>query len=333
MLKEKIKFNNPTISVIMSVYNEERYIETAVKSILLQTFNDFEFIIINDGSTDKTLDILNSFNDKRLVIVNQENQGLTKSLNKALKMANGKYIARMDGNDCSLPKRFEKQVEILNNDKNIGLVGTFYYTIDTKGKRIKIYKYATEYNEIKKRIYFENQFCHSSVMLRKECIESIGLYREKIGPAEDYDLWLRIIEKYRAVNIAEPLHEVRIVPEGITLNNRFNQIRAAKLALYMAEKRINNLIDDLESLDESKISELLDKIMPKNKKNITAVSYSTNIYLAEVFYLTENHKESLKKLLIAFKLNPFSNRNFTLLIKLILNMILPKSLLLLLKSR
>ncbi len=128
---------NPKVSVIMSVYNGDKYLREAIESILNQTFTDFEFIIVNDGSTDNSLEIIESYDDERIkTINNKKNIGLTKSLNKALKFAKGKYIARQDADDVSLPNRFEKQVEYLDSHPEVALVGTSVYLIDENGKII-----------------------------------------------------------------------------------------------------------------------------------------------------------------------------------------------------
>ncbi|MHA1713815.1 MAG: glycosyltransferase, partial [Candidatus Ranarchaeia archaeon] len=127
----------PKVSVIMSVYNAEKHVKKAIDSILSQTFRDFEFIIINDGSTDRTSEILKSYADPRLIVVNQANRGVTQSLNKAIGMARGQYIARMDADDISLPQRLEMQVEFLEEHPEVGLVGTSVITIDEEGKTIK----------------------------------------------------------------------------------------------------------------------------------------------------------------------------------------------------
>lgn len=127
---------SPKVSVVMSVYNGEKYLPETIDSILNQTFKDFEFIIINDGSTDKTAKILTSYDDPRIRIFNQENMGLTKSLNRAISLAKGEYIARMDADDISYPERLKKQVDYLNKNPDIGLVGSKYIRIDKRGRKI-----------------------------------------------------------------------------------------------------------------------------------------------------------------------------------------------------
>ncbi len=248
---------NPKVSVVMSIHNEEKYIKKAVDSILNQTYEDYEFIIINDGSTDRTQNILESYTDNRLRIVKQENLGLTRSLNRGIKLAGGEYIARMDGNDISLPERFEKQVEIFNINKKVGLVGSFVEHIDENGNYIKLYSYPTKNEEIKKVLWSDCPLCHSSAMFRKECIEKVGYYREKIGPAEDYDMWFRISEHFDVENIADPLHKVRIKSEGISIDRKFDQIRSSLLVRMLADERKRYGKDNLDRLTKKELMEIL----------------------------------------------------------------------------
>jgi len=114
------------VSIVMSVYNAQKYLDEAIESILNQTYSNFEFIIINDGSTDKSLEIIENYakKDSRIIVINRENKGLIYSLNEGIRKANGKYIARMDADDISLPQRLEKQVEFMEKNKNIGICGT-----------------------------------------------------------------------------------------------------------------------------------------------------------------------------------------------------------------
>ena len=141
MVKNLIKANTPQITVLMPVYNGEKYLRQAVDSILNQTFKDFEFLIINDGSTDKTLAILQEYKNKRVKIINnKKNIGLTKSLNKGLKLAKGKYIARMDADDISLSNRLRKQIDFLDKHNKIGVLGTQMKIINNSNKIVGEYK-------------------------------------------------------------------------------------------------------------------------------------------------------------------------------------------------
>ncbi|MFA6136378.1 MAG: glycosyltransferase [Candidatus Paceibacterota bacterium] len=212
--------NNPKISVVMSVYNGEKFLKGAINSILSQTFTDFEFIIINDGSTDKSLDTIKTYQDPRIKIISRENKGLTHSLNEGIKMSKGSYIARMDADDISLPTRLEEQIKFLELNKEIAICGTWAKIIDEKGEEMGEYKTPINNEEIKRRIIFHNPFIHPSVMFKKEIMETVGLYNPKLKHVEDYELWTRIVSKFKTANIPQFLLKYRQNKTGITSRNR-----------------------------------------------------------------------------------------------------------------
>ncbi len=216
---------NSKVSVIMSVYNGERFLSESIESILNQTFNDFEFIIINDGSTDSTEKILESYNDSRIKVSNQKNVGLTKSLNKAIKLSNGKYIARMDADDNALPERFQKQVNFLDVHTDIGMIGTYNMVIDEQGKVIEKKRYPVSDNELRIALIRYNPFLHASVMIRKEVFEIVGLYNENKIRGQDYELWFRIANHFKLANIQEILMSQRWRGDNISLLNESEQYR------------------------------------------------------------------------------------------------------------
>ena len=236
---------NPKVSIVMSVYNAERYLEEAIDSILNQSFSDFEFVIINDGSTDRTSEILRDYTDPRVVIIDQANRGVTQSLNKAMEMARGQYIARMDADDISLPQRFQMQVEFLENNLTVGLVGTSVIYIDEDGKTIMEGHLPTENTRIKEALLSQNPFCHGSVMFRRECIRKVGGYREGFKRAQDYDLWLRIAEYYEVANLIVPLYNLRITAGSISFSHKLEQDRYAALARQCVERRKRGEKDSL----------------------------------------------------------------------------------------
>ncbi|HRU87460.1 MAG TPA: glycosyltransferase [Syntrophales bacterium] len=317
----------PRVSVVMSVYNDERYVKAAVESILHQTFRDFEFIIVNDGSTDGTREILSSFHDGRIQVFDQENRGLTASLNRGLALARGEYIARMDGDDVSIPERFAREVAFLDENPSIGLVGTFAYRMDTRGRRVNLYTYKTDPVEIRENLWVDCPFCHSAVMYRKACIDTVGGYRQRIGPAEDLDLWFRITEHFDGANIPEPLHSFRIDPLGVTVEKRFDQLRAGRLVRLLAEKRRETGHDPLDDWTEEELNETLEELYPKTLENIRAVNLANAIYLAEVFYVTGALRESACWLYRYLKGKPADTRGWKLLFKLAAGTALPPSVL------
>lgn len=208
----------------MSVYNGEKYLREAVDSILNQTYTDFEFIIINDGSTDGTKEILESCFDHRIRLFNQENIGLTKSLNKGLKIAKGELIAHQDADDISLPGRLEKQVKYVDCHPEIGILGTWAEVIDDKNKILKTCREPTQPIDISWKLIFQNCLIHSCTMYRKKIICEIGKYEEKIMRAQDYDLWSKLnIKNVKFAQIPEVLVQYRMHPNNIS--SIYNEIQ------------------------------------------------------------------------------------------------------------
>ena len=204
--------NKQFISVILPVYNGSKTIKRAVDSILAQTYDSFELIIINDGSTDETKNILNLFKDKRIVLINnQKNLGKVHALNNGILRAKGKYIAFLDADDVALPQRLEKQVYFLEQNPSIVVVGTATKEIYRDGTE-KIRYRPPDTRAIKKNIIRICPFTHSSTMIRREVFDRIGLYDpSKDGPkrlsiGEDYDLWVRMLSAgYEMANLPDVL--------------------------------------------------------------------------------------------------------------------------------
>ena len=207
------------ISVIMSVYNGGKYLRPAVGSILNQTYKDFEFIIINDGSIDNTKDILESYSDSRIKIYDQENMGLTKALNKAIKLSKCKYIARIDADEEAAPTRFEKQVDFLNSNSEIGAVGSFGINIDEVHQTTHKNILPVFDKDIRKRLIKENVLMHGSVMIRREVFEKVGYYDETFKYVQDYELWGRIAKIYKLHNLPEVLLTRKITEDSISSNS------------------------------------------------------------------------------------------------------------------
>ena len=201
---------SPAVSVVMSVYNGQRHVAEAIESILGQTFTGFEFIVINDGSTDRSGDILAGYGDPRLRIVTQANQGLTRSLNRALGLSRGRYVARMDADDVSLPTRLERQVGWLDGHPRLGALGTAVSVIDDRGETVPEegqLETITGSDAVAQRLIAgHNALIHGSVMMRHEAVERAGGYREAFEYSQDYDLWLRIIEHYDVDNLPQVLY-------------------------------------------------------------------------------------------------------------------------------
>jgi len=209
----------------MSVYNDERYLCEAVESILNQTYSDFEFIIIDDASTDATTAILGGFDDSRIIRSrNEENIGLTRSLNKGLAIARGEYIARMDADDISLPERLAKQVDFLDAHPEVGVLGTEVRVIDGSGNTCHIWRLPSKHALIKWRLCFSDPIAHPTAMMRREALERVGGYDADFVSAQDYDLWRRLSRVTQLSNLQEVLLLLRRHEASVTSAHRPKQL-------------------------------------------------------------------------------------------------------------
>lgn len=235
----------PKVSVIMSVYSDERYVRESVESILNQTFTDFEFIIIDDGSEDSTWDILTEYadQDQRLrLFKNTKNIGLTRSLNKGLQVAQGEYIARQDSDDISLPERLEKQNRFLENKLEYVVVGSWGIAINEKETTIGVIQPEHGFETILCNMLFGNRLIHSSTVYRKNWINKIGRYNESFSATQDYDLWLRVIAHEGKIdNIPEFLIQYRIHNQNISISQNTMQETFACQAIQNALEHILSL--------------------------------------------------------------------------------------------
>lgn len=232
---------SPFISVILPVYNCEKFVSDAVQSVLNQTFSDFELLIIDDCSTDATVSIIQSFSDERInLIIKEKNSGYTDSLNYAISIAKGNYIARMDGDDVCLPTRFQKQIEAMESNEDVILCGTAIQIIDSD----KILKHPTNHDDIKVKLCFSNAFFHPSVMFRKEVFAQFQ-YDKKFEPAEDYDLWTRLVFKGKVMNIDEVLLKYRVHQNQIS--NYKNEVQMNAMAI--AQLRMFQKLFEKETIE------------------------------------------------------------------------------------
>ena len=202
----------------MPVYNGERSLREAIGSILAQTFTDFEFLIVNDGSTDLTGRIVREFSDPRIrVIENPDNVGLQKSLNAGLRLAKGAYVARQDADDISEPQRLERQYAYMEANRDVALLGCWYREIDAQGQvRAKV-RPSSDPTELQWALLFYCPFVHSGVMFRRtQFLEGIGFYDEAIRYGEDHDLWLRASRLKPLTNYPEYLVRYRLNPHSMS---------------------------------------------------------------------------------------------------------------------
>jgi len=295
------------ISVIMSVYNGEKYLNESIDGVLNQTYEDFEFIIINDGSTDRSRSIIESYKDKRIILVNQNNIGLSKSLNKGIKLAKGEYIARIDADDVCYPFRFEKQAKILDDHNDYVAVGSNADIIDALGNFLYTTNKPVKWEIIKKNIVMgKNPFIHSSVIFRKEIAYRCGLYNEKINQYfEDLLLWSCFINYGKLVNLEESMIKYRLVPNSISIDTSLD-----RTGYKLYKKLLNN-----DNITESLISKFILKKRRKKKHK----RYYYYITIAKIYLFKKSDKAMfIKNIKLAFKEMPFS---VMLLLLILLNML------------
>lgn len=208
------------ISVLMPVYNVAPYIEQAIYSILTQTYQDFEIIIIDDGSTDGTLNVINKFNDSRIKVIKHPiNLGLIETLNQGINLCTGEYIARMDGDDIALPHRLERQVTFMDIHQHCGVCGSQVQFLGKDGITAK----PLNHEEIRCWQLFHCTIMHPTVMIRKSVLEKHGIRYLYYFHAEDYEIWNRLAAVTQVVNLPDVLLMYRQHPNQVTNTHQYEQ--------------------------------------------------------------------------------------------------------------
>ncbi len=251
-----MRIESPSVTVLMSVYNNEDYVAEAVESILTQTYCDFEFLIVNDASNDRTVEILQSYDDDRIRLIhNRNNMGLTASLNIGLLESSGKYIARIDADDIATVNRLEEQILYLEANPGIGVLGAWFRIIpdDIVGKHPCVHE------DIYAKLFFSNALCHSTVVLRKSVLDNYHIsYNELFTKSQDYELWSRMIELTDIANMPKVLVYYRTHKGQISMTSLTDQINFSSV---IRTRLFNNLI----SLDEGSFINLLNKLSEEGK--------------------------------------------------------------------
>lgn len=203
-----------SVSVVMPVRNGERYLREAIDSMLAQTFRDFELLIVDDGSTDRSAAIGQVVADPRVRLVRQEPLGLVEALRRGLAETSAPLIARMDADDVSLPTRLERQLEALGD--GVALVGCGFEAIDADGRSTESWLLPADDPALRRRLLLRNPFAHGSVLFRRDAIARAGGYRSDYGANEDYDLWRRVARDWRLAAVPEVLYRYREHAEAVT---------------------------------------------------------------------------------------------------------------------
>jgi glycosyltransferase involved in cell wall biosynthesis len=226
--------NMPLVSVVMPVYNCEKYLKDAIDSVLAQTYKNIELLIVNDGSTDSSKKIILSYKDPRIrFFENESNSGIVYTRNKGLDYASGEYVATLDSDDIALPERIEKQVDFLEKNRDYAMCGTFYDTIDSNGKFLKKIKFPTSNKDITTFLVLGNCFCNSTIMARTQLAKDLK-YTPGYDIVEDYELWYRMSRRAKIANL--PFC-------GTLYRVHANSISVAKMNdMFARVKKINNRI-------------------------------------------------------------------------------------------
>lgn len=229
----------PTVSVVMSAFNAAEFLDEAVCSILDQTFRDFEFIVIDDGSTDGTGRILEKYAkiDNRVKMFRQGNEGMIPALNRGCRLARGQFIARMDADDISLPHRIERQIGFLEGHPEIGIVGTWASRMDEKGSIIGEWRLPTHSKVLKWNHFFGVSVIHPTVLMRRKILEKLSFYRPDAVHAEDRDLWLRASAITEFSNLPEILLKYRVWTKSTSrrLRQEYRETQAHLLASFVSD--------------------------------------------------------------------------------------------------
>lgn len=208
----------PLVSVVLSVYNGGNYLRQSIESILNQSFVDFELIIIDDGSTDDSKKTIQSYKDSRIVFISRSNKGLPASLNEGITKARGEFIARQDDDDISDKLRLEKEVQYLQENPDIALVGSFARLVNADGKSAGVYTSPYFSKDLHKRLYLGNTLVHGSIMVRKNALPQPA-YTSSYGPTEDYVLWGKLVQGAAIATLPEYLYTYKVNEGGISLFN------------------------------------------------------------------------------------------------------------------
>jgi cellulose synthase/poly-beta-1,6-N-acetylglucosamine synthase-like glycosyltransferase len=256
--------DSPVISVLMSVYNGERYLAESIQSILIQTERRFEFLIVNDGSSDASGSILDRYasQDSRIRVIHQENRGLIASLNRLLAEARAPLVARMDADDVSRPERFERQLAHMMAHPELAVLGTNTDELDADGAFFPCSDFHPEAPEdIRRKLLVASTMCHPSVMMRRDAILALGGYRAAFRHCEDYDLWLRVSEKHDMQNLPSRLLLYRRSPDQVSERHILAQAVGAACARFAAHERQKGRPDPFEGASSLPTLDTIDTVL------------------------------------------------------------------------
>ncbi|WP_428663300.1 glycosyltransferase [Runella sp.] len=295
----------PKITVLMPAYNAGKYIYEAIRSVLDQTFTDFELLVVNDGSTDDTLSVINAFNDARIIILNQENKGIAAALNHGLKHARAPYIARFDADDICYPDRLEVQYNFILAHPDYEIIGSAADYVDVAGNYVFTNRpVAFSDDEINRLHYKICPFIHSTVFYRKKTITDFDGYNEHAYTYEDHFLWAQIPDNVKVCNLDRSLIKVRLNPESITIDEKWRTYTFRKIKYRTLKNR---------SISEHDGRRLLEIGRKQHSSGIKEGAYYA---LLGKKYLWNNYQpaKARENLLKTLSISPFHIKNYFLLL-------------------
>ncbi|GAB4230629.1 MAG: hypothetical protein Tsb0034_02630 [Ekhidna sp.] len=291
-----------SVSVLMSCYNDARYVGEAIESVLSQSFDDFEFIIINDGSTDESESVIKSYFDERIKYINQPNQGLSKALNKGLSLAKGEFIARLDSDDIAYPDRLEKQHQFLMLNPEYVLIGSAVENIDKDGNHVYDTIHPLTDQELRKKMQIHCPVAHTTAFYKRDIAIKCGGYYEPIKQFfEDHMLWYQMAQHGKIGNLPDILMKYRLHPHSITEKNNSSEY----LTLVSTVVRRGSIYED----------ELKWLFKYKRKRNSSLKTREISYYkLLAKKYLWDNPRKTLarKNLSRVISRQPFRLTNYLL---------------------
>ncbi|MDN5215968.1 glycosyltransferase [Fulvivirgaceae bacterium BMA12] len=312
----------PLISVIMPVFNVEKYIDESIKSILNQTYQNTEIIVVDDKSSDGTLGRIRALKDDRIKIFqNEEKLGYTKTCNKIFPMCAGDYITFQDGDDYSSTDRFGKQLEAFRKDPDLGICGTGMYIISEDGKLLDQVNRTADHEEILVNIQKGNQFVGATIMVKKEVVEDIGYYRERFAGwgNQDYDWSYRIVEKYKGINLQLPLYYYR---QQLYSNSKKILVERAicpQIIQFLGRQRAKTGKDSLMNQNTGELDELLKELKKPylDDKSLVYRQHANNrLYIRQ-------YADAFRIAWRATMLNPLNLRNYLIfpygLLRMVIN--------------
>lgn len=295
--------NEPLITVLMPAYNAGKYIAEAIESVLRQSFTAFELLIVDDGSSDGTVDVIRSFSDERIVVLSQSHGGVSKALNTGLQKARGKYVARFDSDDLCYEHRLQRQFSFLETHPEYVVVGSDADYMLENGEHLFHFNcIAHSHEEISAKLYFYCPFIHSGVMYRRDDVLKAGGYSLHAHNFEDYYLWVQLARCGKFCNLPEPLIRVRFNPASVTIDERWRGARFRKLkrnAIHMG------------SISREEGEEIRSIIL---KQDVSRIKQGAYYALCAKKFLTDNYQPRRARSFAvnAFRINPLRFDNYAL---------------------